>query len=345
MLNIRKISKLIYKATLLVAMLLVLSAQQLNAQQITANASLDTAFIAIGGQANLKLELSKPVNMNILFPALKDTINKNIEIVEIGKADTLKVGTDREVISRNYIITSFDTGLFYINPLEFQIIQGDTKDYVKSNALSLNVLNPFKEVNPEKGIADIKAPIDTPFIFRELLPYVYAIGGGLIIVALLVFLIIWYIRKRKNKPEPEVIIPVEAAHIVALRKLDNIKAAKLWENNKIKEYYTQVSDTVRDYIENRYKISALEQTSDEIFDSMRSLTNVNKNTMGELTQILQLSDLVKFAKYTPYLDDNKKTIDNAYSFVNETKLEEKEVSEEEKTTKQDDVTKKENNNE
>ena len=121
-----------------------------------------------------------------------------------------------------------------------------------------------------------------------------------------------------TKPER----PAEPAHIVALRELDRIKIQKLWQQEKIKQYYSEVSDTIRTYIQNRFDIQAMEQTSGEtigIFKQQKEL--VDGKTLDQLQHILSLADLVKFAKYVPLPDDNNLTLMNAYFFVNQTKKE------------------------
>jgi hypothetical protein len=121
---------------------------------------------------------------------------------------------------------------------------------------------------------------------------------------------------------------------VALRELDRIKDEKIWQKDKIKEYYSQVTEVLRVYIEDRFGIPAMEQTSGEIFTSFE----INKNLISDKTllylgRILPLADLVKFAKYFPFPDDHNIVLANAYLFVNDTKPEE-----EKKPEVQDDET-------
>ena len=300
------------------------------AQQVNITATLDSTMILIGGQIDLKLEVSQPADLIVNFPHLTDTVTKNIEIVEKGDVDSLRMDNNRLVLSQLYRITSFDSGLHYIPPIEFEVIQNEVGNIAASNANSLMVVNPFKEVDPQKGVTDIKGPRDAPFKIAEIINYVYLYGG----IALALGLIIWFILYlRKNRSEGGISLikqkPQEPAHIIALRELDKIKESKLWEHNKVKEFYTQVSNTLREYIEHRYEAPALEQTSIEIFESLKEL-DVDKKSMEQLTQVLELSDLVKFAKFEPLPDENGLTLMNSYFFVNQTKKEEIKSLEEEK---------------
>ena len=314
-----------------VALLSLGYASSISAQNVNVTATLDSTMIFIGGQIDLKLEISQPNNISINFPLLTDTITKNIEIVEKGDIDTLNIDNERLVLTQLFRVTSFDSGLHYISPLEFEIIDGESRKIAASNALSLMVVNPFQEVDPEKGVIDIKGPIDAPFKIAEIINYIYLYGGILLALGLLIWLYLYY---RKNKIHKDTFFkkpkPTEPAHIIALRELDKIKESKLWEHDRVKEFYTEVSNTIRNYIEHRYESPALEQTSIEILNSLKSHKEIDKKSMEQLKQVLELSDLVKFAKFTPLADENGLSLMNSYFFVNQTKVDEIKTLEEEK---------------
>ncbi len=327
--TINTIKRLGKKISML-AMLLLMTGYVAKAQQVNVTATLDSTLIFIGGQIDLKLEVSQPEGLLLNFPNFTDTITKNIEIVEKGEVDSVKIDNNRLVLTQLYRITSFDSGLHYIPPIQLEIIQQDAKNIAASNELSLMVINPFEDVDPEKGVMDIKAPIDAPFKISEVLGFIYLYGGIALALGLLIWLFI-YLRKNRTegvlsfiKPKPQ-----EPAHVIALRELDKIKASKLWEHNRVKEFYTQVTDTIRNYIEKRYEQPAMEQTSQEIFDSLRTL-DIGPKSMEQLRQVLELADLVKFAKFNPLPDENGISLINAYFFVNQTKKEEIKSLEEEK---------------
>jgi hypothetical protein len=177
------------------------------------------------------------------------------------------------------------------------------------------------KLDTTKGPVDIKKPNAAPVTLKEVTPYIL----GIILIAAIIFFIFYYLqRKKKNKPLfSRIEKPKEPAHVIALRKLDRIKEEKIWQHDKIKEYYSEVSDTLRMYIEDRFGIAAMEQTSDETLTAFKFRRDlINEKSMEELNQILKLSDLVKFAKYQPLPDDNNLSLINAYFFVNQTKKEE-----------------------
>jgi hypothetical protein len=221
--------------------------------------------------------------------------------------------------SQAYTITSFDSGQYRIPPYWFKINMDGNIDSVPSNGVTLNVYS--MQIDTTKGPTDIKMPYDAPLTLKEVTPYIL----GVILIGSIIFFLLYSIkRKKKNKPifaRPQK--PKEPAHIVALRELDRIKAEKIWQKGKTKQYYSELTDTLREYIEERFEIRAMEQVTGEIIDSFRAQKGIiSDKNFTNLRQILQLADLVKFAKYTPLPDDDNLSLVNAYFFVNETKKEE-----------------------
>lgn len=292
--------------------------QHLKAQQVTVKASIDSTNILIGDQLKLILEIEKPKNMDIQFPLLPDSLGTGVEVVQRLAIDTIKLeNKDREKLSQSYFITSFDSGVHQIPAFFFKLKFDKMLDSVATKALAFQVFT--MKIDTTKGPVDIKPPYSAPVSLKEVTPYIL----GIILLAAILFFIFYYIKwKKKNVPlfrKPEK--PLEPAHIIALRELDRIKAQKLWQQEKIKQYYSEVADTVRAYIQNRFDIPAMEQTSAEtisIFKQNKEL--IDDTSLNQVQHILSLADLVKFAKYAPLPDDNNLTLMNAYFFVNQTKI-------------------------
>jgi len=293
------------------------SLQLLKAQEVKVKASIDSTHMLIGDQMKLILEIEKPKKLDIRFPIVPDSLSKSIEVVKRLPIDTFKLEDKNwEKLSQSILISSFDSGSHVISPFYFKLKNGKLMDSVATKALMFKVLT--MKIDTAKGPVDIKLPYGAPVTLKEVIPYIL----GIILIAAILFFIFYYIRwKKKNVPlfsKPEK--PAEPAHIIALRELDRIKAQKLWQQEKIKQYYSEVADTIRTYIENRFDIPAMEQTSSEtigIFKQNKEL--VAGSSVDQIQHILSLADLVKFAKYTPLADDNNQTLMNAYFFVEQTK--------------------------
>jgi hypothetical protein len=144
----------------------------------------------------------------------------------------------------------------------------------------------------------------------------------LAILAIAIIITIIVIKLNKKKPQETIIEkPKIPAHISALETLEKIKQEAIWKENKTKEYYSSIADTVRLYIEERFNINALELTSDEIIKIFKSQV-IDSESKSKLTQILTLSDFVKFAKQIPIETEHTLTLNNAFDFVKGTMREE-----------------------
>lgn len=110
----------------------------------------------------------------------------------------------------------------------------------------------------------------------------------------------------------------EPAHIVALRKLDTYRSNALWVPEKQKDFYTGVTDALREYISRRYGISAMEMTSADLFDQMRNVEGITPEQMLQLKGLFETADFVKFAKFVASDEDNASAVPNAVRFVTET---------------------------
>lgn len=322
------------KLKILFIFLTVLVAGTVNAQRIKATASLDSANILLGDQVKLFLEIDHPKSVNIQFPAVPDTISDLIEVIGRSGIDTFELDDEKFMKQiQAYTITSFDSGSYRIPPYWFQIDMDGNIDSVPSNGVTLNVFT--MQIDTTRGPTDIKMPYAAPLTLKEVTPYIL----GVILIGAIIFFILYSIkRKKNNKPifaRPAK--PKEPAHIVAIRELDRIKNEKAWQKGKTKQYYSEVTDALRTYIEERFEIRALEQTSEETIESFRMQKDLlNEKNFSNLSQTLKLADLVKFAKYQPLPDDDNLALVNAYFFVNETKKEEKKSEAEDKGKKEKD---------
>ena len=321
----RSRSLFIYRLIFIFFFLWFTSLDIVHAQQIKATARLDSTNILIGDQIKLFLEIDYPESVTVEFPNVPDTLSEFIEVLGKSKIDTIDLENSALIKQiRHYTITSFDSGSYRIAPKWFKINVNGIADSVATNGVTLNVYTMV--IDTTRGLTDIKMPYAAPLTLKEVTPYIL----GVILIGAILFLVLYSIkRKKKNKPFFSFPAkPKEPPHIIALRELDRIKNEKIWQKDKTKQYYSEVTDVLRSYIEERFEIRAMEQTTDEILDSFR----YRKDYLGEksftnLSQILSLADLVKFAKYKPLPDDDNLTLVNSYFFVNDTKKEEPQKAE------------------
>ncbi len=295
----------------------VMSFPRLQAQEIAAWSKIDTNAIMIGQHVQLELGINLPEGTQVRWPMILDTLSAQIEVLKQGNIDTISQNGAERLIQQ-LTITSFDSGYMAIPSQRFQFKKtGDTANFMTSTGeLYLQVNVP--QVDTTQAIKPIVGPISEPYTFAEMVPWILV---GLAAAGLTV-LIFWLIRRRKNKKplferKPKPALP---PHVVAINKLEELRLAKVWQNGKIKQYHSELTDIMREYLDNRYHFDAPEMTSDEILQALRGIMS-NKEAMEKLSGVFFLSDMVKFAKAQPTALENDLSLSHCVDFVNETKEE------------------------
>jgi hypothetical protein len=286
-----------------------------SAQQSIAWSTLDSNSIMIGDQVVFELGITAPKNSVVSWPVINDTLTSNIEVLRRKNIDTT-LNNSEISYNQKLIITSFDSGYFEIPPIEFKLgYPGDsTTSIFSTGVLFLQVFVP--EVDTTQAFKPIIGPIKEPYTLMEVLPWIVVITAGIVLIILLII----YLRRKKKKqpvfkrkPKPEL-----PAHVLAINQLEELRLAKIWQSGKLKKYYTKLTDIIREYIANRYGYDALERTSFEITTELNNY-NINKEAMNKLESVLNLSDMVKFAKSVPTALENDLGLTHCVDFVNETK--------------------------
>ena len=282
---------------------------------LVVSAAIDSTTLFIGDQTDLHLRATCEAGQQVQLPLLEEQLISGIEIVDKTIIDTTTLNDGRVQYDQYLTLTSFEDSLFYIAPLPF--VSGD--DTVWSESLMLNVVQPFEMDSTDMAITDIKGIYKAPIWWWGILRWVLlalAIAG----IGVGGYYLITYLQSRARKSEDEVLPaePLRPAEEVALEKLDAIREQKIWQTGQVKEYHTQLTDVVREYIARRFEVSSVEQTSDETLRAMRGLLSDKKELYEDLRKMLTLADLVKFAKWTTTPDENELSLRSAYAFVKET---------------------------
>lgn len=291
--------------------------QKMAAQSVTVDVSIDSLQIMIGEQAHIRLQVSMDARQKAVFPHLRDSLVRGIEILDVAKPDTQYLNNkQRLLITQKYTITSFDSALYYIPPFNVMI---DSKEY-KSKSLALKVYSPRVPLDknhpdqffPQKGV------MNPPFVWSDWAGIVFL---SILAIPLLLGIIYLIIRFRDNKPiiRHIKIEPKLPPHQQAMKAIERIKSEKIWQHGRSKEYYTELTDTLRNYIQERFGFNAMEMTSSEIIEK---LMEIESKDINELKDLFMTADLVKFAKHNPLMNENDYNLLNAISFINDTKVEE-----------------------
>ena len=289
-------------------------------------AALDSNVIELASQAKLTITANTSVGKKVTPPTFKNNqIIPTLEVVSAPKPDTL-VGLEGNVTySFYYMITSFEDSTYTIPPIGMMI----DKDSVFTEPLKIRftllqgIDSTFTaEIDTTQIIKvfDIKEIKDTPWTFAEF----WARFGNTILVILLVALVasaVTYIlvRRHRNKPIIPFSKPKEPAEVVAIRRLNQLKDKKLCEQDKNKEFYSELTEIIKTYISDRYGESVMESTSAETLVILRRHAGKKSDAVGALESIFDVADYVKFAKMQPLPDENARCMNYAFDIVETTK--------------------------
>jgi hypothetical protein len=339
MIGLQTIKKQFQRSFLLLSFALLINPAmaQNNDDGLTVNVALDTNVIAIGDQINLKLSIDQPKDVTVIFPVFTDSITKNIEIIRQWPIDTTKNKDGSLKVNKRYLITSFDGGIHKIPPFVFKLNGANINNIIRTDTLQLGVRS--FDIDTTKANFDIAMPIHTPVSFAEIAPWA---GGGLLLIAILLAGYYFYRRYKRNQPFFKAEVPAEPAHVIALRKLEEIDNLKLWQTGKIKQYHSDLTDAVRNYLDERFDLATLESTTDETMDAV-SEDIMHKDLIADLKVILERADLAKFAKFQPLPDENQLSLKYAYRIVEKTLIKKVVIEEPEKESEPAELTKEEEN--
>ncbi len=278
-------------------------------------ASLDSSQIVMGNVTAVHLDIvdseaspSKLVVDENLFPP-------QVERVDWADGDTTSLGNGLVEIKRSLIIQSFDSGVYTLPP--FCLVSGN--DTVKSNQLTLKVqpvdVSQMKDINP------IAPTLDFTRKWYDFLPdwltdyWMWILGAALLIAAVVFVILIATHKVNVNiLPQKRMIPPYD----LAIKRLQALKAKGLCEDGREREYYTLLIDILRDYLQGRFGINAMEMTSTQIVNALSS-NDETRDSNRHMQAILEVADFVKYARMRPIPDDNVRSFNNALEFVEETK--------------------------
>lgn len=309
------ISKIIMKLKRIFSIFICLFAWAVSSfAQVSVETKIDSVAIFVGEQTGMEVRVTAPKGSKVSFPSFKRSqyITPGVEVLE--QSDSKEVNGEDETTVRRYLLTSFDEKPYAIPALAVNV---NGKKYF-TNKLALKVMTmDVDTIHPEKFFPP-KDVQDNPFLWDEWAPLFWL---SLLFIALLYVLFYMLLRLKQNKPIVTRIRIVKKVlpHQKAMKAIDKLKADKLVSSEDQKTYYTMLTDTLRQYIQERFGFNAKEMTSAEILSHLQQ--NGDKTMMDELRELFLTADLVKFAKYSTLLNENDLNLVNAINFIDQTKIE------------------------
>lgn len=276
------------------------------------NATADSTTVPMAQRTNIKVEVVKNGHAGAFVNLPHEEIS-GAEIREIT-VDSANLGNNRIQLTYNFLIQPFEPGV--VNVPEFKyVVEGDT---FRSAPLSIKVLEPEmpKEMRDSLLLNANEGTKSVPGRWYDFIPsWWYWVVLAILFVALVALVVMLY---RKNGPTLLPRKKVIPPHILAFRQLEELKQKKLSETGHEKEYYTILTDILRQYLEGRFRIYAREMSTTQIMDAVKTNDEINK--YGEsLWPVLETADFVKFAKVKPLIDENIRSFSTIKEFVQDTK--------------------------
>lgn len=283
--------------------------------RMSIKASVDSSQITMGYQTAIKLDIVDNAKATSQVIVDKATFPAQVEIVDWIYGDTTDLGNDLVEMKRALVVQSFDSGVYSIPP--FLLVNGP--DTVRSNPLTLKV-NPM-DVSQMSDINPLAPPAEFMSKWYDWLPdwitdyWLWILLGLLVIAGAVCGYLIMTRKVAVNILPQKKRLPPDQ---IAFNRLNALKDAQLWEKGQEKEYYTRLIDILRDYLQERFGINAMEMTSSQILKALSS----NEETRlphRYMQKVVEIADYVKFAKVRPMPDDNVRSFQNAMQFVEETR--------------------------
>ncbi|EAQ42848.1 BatD family protein [Polaribacter sp. MED152] len=250
------------------------------------SADIETSNIRIGEQFSYKIVINE--TENVILPKLE---LQGLEVIDSAKVDTIN-----NKLIQKYILTGFDSGAYYIPQQQIFI---KNQAYL-TDSLLINVATVAVDTTQIKKYP-IKSIKKEPFVFDDFKIYIYLLIAALLIIG---FWIYWFVIRKRKTQEEEPTYRALPPYEEAMYRLNELDEKLLWQNNKTKQYYSELTEIIRGYIERELKVPALEKTSDEIIETLKDFYDAktirtSQATIQKLKELFQEADLVKFAKSKP----------------------------------------------
>jgi len=304
----------------LLVYILFLSLSFVSFGQDSAAVKVDYKTIRIGEQVPIQLQFyfNTIDSIPVEWPQFDNYLTNEIEIIDRSEVKTIPLDSTKGyhfLQEQTLIITCFEPKQHNIPALAFT--HQDSLYFTQEIPFLVNTV----EVDTSKGITDIKPIYEVEYPVTEQISDWTKDNWYWFLIIALVGVIVWLYFKYKNrpieeKPEPKIIIP---AHIKALEVLNQLKQNNAWESENKKQYYSNLTDAVREYLEDRYNIQALEKTTREIIADLKYV-NISVDDKYFLKEILKQADFVKFAKFKPNNEDGLMALNKSFEFVEKTKV-------------------------
>ena len=303
---------------ILLIIIAIIGLQSLSlAQDIEAKATIASSDVQVGKPFTVDLTLKVPYGYFVEWNAFDmESLSDQIDIIKRGEVVRTADADSNVIVTQQLSLMTFDTG--YVEVPEIPLTYAQSAETQRLHALTNTLMlhSTTISVDPSQPYKPIVPPMSKPFKFRDIWPYILAA----VVLMLLIVAVVLLVKRHKakepkegEKEEPKNLIP---PYDKAISDLAELKQQKLWQAGKQKEYYSTLTDIVREYIEGQFGVNAVEMTTDEILEAIEPL-NFDGRLFESFKDTMQLADFVKFAKCQPTSLENDMAMNSMTDFVNE----------------------------
>lgn len=291
--------------------LLCLAALPLSGQEIRVRVQADTSIISVGDRITYTVVVEHAADEHVVWP--------NPDSLDLGSFEVLgaEVLAPRQVDGMTvsgirFMITAFELGELEIPSFDVRVEGSDGMvTEVPTDAWAVHV----RSVGLDEGgeIRAIKGPLSIARTFVSVLPWLMLLAG-----LIAVGVVWWRRRRRENSSHLRPVQLLKPPHEIAYQALDHLERSGLLQRGAVKDFHVSVSEIIRNYVEGRYEIFALEMTTTELVDRLWRV-GIEGDLLGRFRMFLERSDLVKFAKLRPSADESRDMVAIARSLVDDTR--------------------------
>ena len=286
-------------------------------QEVVVTAKVEDENVTVGKPFTLYLSMTVPYGYYVEWNDFAtDTLSEQIDLWKRGDVQRTADADSNIIVQQSLSLMTFDTGYVQVPSVGLTYARS-ADDLMRMKAftdpISLHVST--ITVDTLQAFHPIVEPIAQPISMKDAFPWIL----GVLLLVLLGFGVWFLLRHRKPRVDEHgepVKGSVKPPYNKAIDDLTTLRQQRLWQAGKVKEYYASLSDITREYIEGQFQVNAVEMTTEDILDEVRDL-NFRAQVYAKLNQSMELSDLVKFAKYTTSSLENDNVMTDVTDFVNE----------------------------
>ena len=289
----------------------------LKAQNVEVEGKVNDTKVQVGKPFTLDLSLKVPYGWFVEWNDFAiDTLSEQIDIIKRGNVERTADADSNVIVKQQLTLMTFDIGQIQLPAVGLKYaLSFDDPMRLQAFTEPIDLYATTITVDTTLAYKPIVEPIAAPIRMKEVFPWILAV----LLLVLVGFGIWFFVKRRKTHIDADGNVikgPVIPPYDKAVSELENLRQQKLWQSGKVKEYFSSLTDIAREYIEGQFGVNAVEMTTDDILEEIKPL-HFSTEAYNKLKDTMEVSDLVKFAKYSATPLESDTCLNHMTDFVNE----------------------------